>query len=60
MGVAYRGAPADSGYCRIPHTAVCPAVEHTGLPPDIDSIVQMPAVRMRSRIEKGEFAPALV
>ncbi|GGT87464.1 DUF6083 domain-containing protein [Streptomyces violascens] len=60
VGVAYRGTPADSGYCRIPHTAVCPAVEHTGLPPDIDSIVQMLAVRMRSRIEKGEFAPALV
>lgn len=56
-GVAYPGGDNSSGFCRVPHPAVCPAVEHEDLPDDLQEVVQLLAVRMRGRIESGEFAP---
>lgn len=56
-GIAYPGTDAYSGYCRIPHPAICPAVDHPDLPPDIQDLVRVLAVRMRTAIEKGEFTP---
>ncbi|MGW7521854.1 DUF6083 domain-containing protein [Streptomyces sp. NPDC054796] len=59
-GVAYPGNdPGGSRYCRIPHPAVCPALEHEGLPEEMADVVARLAVRMRIRIDKGEFVPAL-
>lgn len=56
-GIAYPGTDASNGYCRIPHPAVCPAFDHPDLPPDIQELVQVLAVRMRTAIERGEFTP---
>ncbi|MFF6859881.1 DUF6083 domain-containing protein [Streptomyces bacillaris] len=56
-GIAYPGTDASSGYCRIPHPAICPAVDHPDLPPDIQDLVRLLAVRMRTAIERGEFTP---
>ncbi len=55
-GIAYPGADS-SDYCRIVHNAICPAVEHPDLPPAIQELVRILAVRMRTAIEKGEFTP---
>ncbi|MFH8753369.1 DUF6083 domain-containing protein [Streptomyces rimosus] len=60
-GLAYPGLdPRAGGYCRLPHPAVCPAVEHTGLPRELADVVKMLAVRMQARIDRGEFIPAPV
>ncbi|WP_406466383.1 DUF6083 domain-containing protein (plasmid) [Streptomyces sp. NBC_00111] len=56
-GVAYPGTDASNGYCRIPHPAICPAVDHPDLPPTIQDLVRRLAVRMRTAIERGEFEP---
>lgn len=56
-GVAYPGTDSNSGYCRIPHPAVCPAADHPDLLDELQEVVQRLAVRMRALIEKGEFTP---
>ncbi|MGW9120237.1 DUF6083 domain-containing protein [Streptomyces sp. NPDC055663] len=56
-GVAYPGTDASSGYCRIPHPAICPAVDHPDLPSDLQDVVRRLAVRMRASIESGDFIP---
>ncbi|MER6106376.1 DUF6083 domain-containing protein [Streptomyces sp. NPDC001832] len=56
-GVAYPGTDPDSGYCRIPHPAVCPAVDHPDLPTELQEVVRVLAVRMRALIDRGEFIP---
>ncbi|MFB8020763.1 DUF6083 domain-containing protein [Streptomyces rubiginosohelvolus] len=57
QGIAYPGTDASSPYCRIPHPAICPAVEHTDLPPAIQELVRLLSVRMRTAIDQGEFSP---
>ncbi|MEU9298506.1 DUF6083 domain-containing protein [Streptomyces sp. NPDC048266] len=57
-GVAYPGADPHTGQCRISHPAICPALEHTDLPPQIQDLVNMLAVRMRQRIDQGLLLPA--
>lgn len=56
-GVAYPGTERFSEYCRVPHPAVCPAVEHEALPRQLDEVRRVLAVRMRERIEQGLFTP---
>ncbi|WP_405858450.1 DUF6083 domain-containing protein [Streptomyces sp. NBC_00090] len=56
-GIAYPGEDPYTKYCRIPHPAVCPAVDHHDLPPELEDVVTRLAVRMRGRIERGEFTP---
>jgi len=56
-GVAYPGRDPFTGYCRIPHPAICPAADHPDLPEELQEVVSRLAVRMRGRIERGEFAP---
>ncbi len=54
-GVAYPGS--DGEYCRIPHPAVCPAVDHPELPGELSEIVRVLAVRMQQAIQAGTFIP---
>ncbi|WP_328890876.1 DUF6083 domain-containing protein [Streptomyces sp. NBC_00316] len=56
-GVAYPGTDTDTGYCRIPHPSVCPAADHPDLPSELQEVVLVLAVRMRTLIEQGEFVP---
>ncbi|NML53676.1 hypothetical protein HHL19_26120 [Streptomyces sp. R302] len=56
-GLAHPGADPNTGQCRIPHPAICPALEHTDLPPEIEDLVGRLAVRMRKRIDQGLFLP---
>lgn len=56
-GIAYPGTDASNAYCRIPHPAICPAIDHSDLPPVIEELVRLLAVRMRTAIDKGEFSP---
>lgn len=57
-GIASPGTdPYAPDHCRIPHPAVCPARDHTGLPAAMAQLVGALAVRMRNRITRGEFAP---
>ncbi|MFD9047829.1 DUF6083 domain-containing protein [Streptomyces zaomyceticus] len=58
-GVAYPGGDPQTKFCRIPHPAICPAVTHPDLPDELRDVVARLAVRMRGRIERGEFAPYL-
>ncbi|WP_244900440.1 DUF6083 domain-containing protein [Streptomyces nanshensis] len=58
-GVAYPGVdPRAPRYCRVPHPAMCPALEHADLPPELGDVVAVLAVRMRKRIDSG-FVPTL-
>ncbi|WP_432038692.1 DUF6083 domain-containing protein [Streptomyces cucumeris] len=60
-GVAYPGADQRAGgYCRLPHPAVCPAVEHHDMPEELADIVMRLGVRMHNSIARGEFVPAAV
>ncbi|MFB8088485.1 DUF6083 domain-containing protein [Streptomyces sp. NPDC055992] len=56
-GVAYPGKDPVTGYCRIPHPAICPAAEHPDLPEELRDVVARLATRMRGRIDRGEFVP---
>ncbi|MCZ0982953.1 DUF6083 domain-containing protein [Streptomyces diastatochromogenes] len=58
-GVAYPGGDPQTEFCRIPHPAICPAVPHPDLPDELQDVVTRLAVRMRGRIERGEFVPCL-
>jgi hypothetical protein len=60
-GIAYPGAdPRSARHCRLPHPAVCPALEHTDLPPELTEVVTRLGVMMNGRITRGEFVPAPV
>ncbi|MFH8371417.1 DUF6083 domain-containing protein [Streptomyces sp. NPDC018031] len=60
-GVAYAGTdPRARAYCRLPHPAVCPALDHEGLPPELADVVMRLGVRMHTRIARGDFVPALL
>lgn len=54
-GVAYPGS--DTAFCRIPHPAVCPAVEHPDLPGELADVVRVLARRMHQVVQDGEFTP---
>ncbi|WP_326806484.1 DUF6083 domain-containing protein [Streptomyces sp. NBC_01186] len=56
QGVAYPGTdPHAPEYCRIPHPAVCPALEHSHLPAELAGLVTELGKRMQSRITRGQF-----
>ncbi|MFD7735862.1 DUF6083 domain-containing protein [Kitasatospora phosalacinea] len=46
-------------FCRIPHPAVCPGVQHTGLDPVLEPLLQALAVRTRKMIDAGTFTAPL-
>ncbi|OKH97542.1 hypothetical protein AMK13_38210 [Streptomyces sp. CB02056] len=56
MGMAAPGALF--GDCFLAHPAICPAIEHEGLPRDIEDVVRVLGVRMRKLLDSGEFVPA--
>ncbi|MFD5111656.1 DUF6083 domain-containing protein [Streptomyces sp. NPDC058391] len=58
-GIAYPGGDAVSGYCRIPHPAVCPVLQHENLPKQLQGIVQRLGVRIQKRIDSGTFVPSM-
>lgn len=56
-GVAYPGSDPFSDYCRLPHPAVCPAADREKLPPQLEEVRRLLAVRTRDRVERGLFTP---
>ncbi|MFE4177129.1 DUF6083 domain-containing protein [Streptomyces sp. NPDC056909] len=56
-GVAFPGRDPRAAYCRIPHPAVCPAVDHPDLPDQVVDVVRVLARRMNQAISNGEFVP---
>lgn len=60
QGVAYPGAdPRSDLHCRLPHPAVCPALEHRDLPDELNDLVVKLGVRMRAQVARGRFVPFL-
>ncbi|AXI78252.1 DUF6083 domain-containing protein [Peterkaempfera bronchialis] len=56
-GVAHGGSGGE--FCRIPHPAICPALDHDDLDPVLQPLVKALAVRMRTAIAHGTFTPAV-
>ncbi|MFF3539725.1 DUF6083 domain-containing protein [Streptomyces sp. NPDC002466] len=56
-GIAYPGRDGISAYCRIPHPAVCPAVDHPDLPDELADVVRLLERRMHQAIRDGKFIP---
>ncbi|MEU1289774.1 DUF6083 domain-containing protein [Kitasatospora sp. NPDC005856] len=56
LGMAATGALFD--WCFLAHPAICPAIEHEGLPQEFEDMVRVLGVRMRKMIDSGEFVPA--
>ncbi|WP_146074938.1 DUF6083 domain-containing protein [Streptomyces sp. Ru73] len=61
-GIAYPGSYAQhmGGYCRIPHPAVCPALDHQDLPRILQTYATALGMRIQKRIACGKFTPAAV
>ncbi|MER7848321.1 DUF6083 domain-containing protein [Kitasatospora sp. NPDC096077] len=54
-GMAHLGATGDE--CRIPHPAICPALEHVGQDPELARMTQVLGVNTRKLIDTGKFTP---
>ncbi|MFF2751747.1 DUF6083 domain-containing protein [Kitasatospora sp. NPDC058048] len=54
-GMAHSGTVGDQ--CRIPHPAICPALEHIGQEPELARMTQVLGVNTRKLIDSGRFVP---
>ncbi|MEU7179897.1 MULTISPECIES: DUF6083 domain-containing protein [Streptomyces] len=59
-GVAYAGTLRGYRYCRLAHTAICPALDHDDLDEILRPLVTKLGARMQNKINAGEFTPRAV